>query len=100
VKNNAQEIRAHSQHVDEQLLKLETRQKAMLAQHNIEHSPVRESMNFPPPPVFYNPWEVNCDTSMMYGSHPADIDDEDFGGGETEEDDSPPADHSPHGSDD
>jgi hypothetical protein len=57
-------------------------------------------MNFPPPPVFYNPWEVYCDTSMMYGSHPADIDDEDFGGGETEEDDSPPADHSPHGSDD
>jgi hypothetical protein len=30
----------------------------------------------------------------------ADIDDEDFGGGEIEDDDSPPAAHSPHGSDD
>jgi hypothetical protein len=26
---------------------LETRQKALLAQHNIEHSPVREPMDFP-----------------------------------------------------
>jgi hypothetical protein len=34
---------------------LETRQKALLAQHNIEHSPVREPMDFPPPPNFYNP---------------------------------------------
>jgi hypothetical protein len=72
----------------------------MLAQHNIEHSPVREHMDFPPPPVFYNPWEVYGDTSMMYGAPMADIDDEDFGGGETEEDDSPLAAHSPHGSDD
>jgi hypothetical protein len=31
-KHNAQEIRAHRQHVDEQLIKLETRQKALLAQ--------------------------------------------------------------------
>jgi hypothetical protein len=57
-------------------------------------------MNFPPPPVFYNPWEVYGDTSMMYGAPPTDIDDENFGGGETEEEDSPPAAHSPHGSDD
>jgi hypothetical protein len=34
----------------------------------------------------------------MYGAPPADIDDEDFGGGET--DDSPPAAHSPHDYDD
>jgi hypothetical protein len=99
-KHNAQDIRAHRQHVDEQLLKLETRYKSMLAQHNIEHSPVREPMDFPPPPVFYNPWEVYGDTSMMYGAPLVDIDDEDFGGGETKEDDSPPEAHSPHGSDD
>jgi hypothetical protein len=36
---------------------LETRQKALLAQHNIEHSPARKPMDFPPPPTFYNPWE-------------------------------------------
>jgi hypothetical protein len=77
------------QHVDEELIKLETHLKALLAQHNVGHSPVREPMDFPPPPVFYNPWEIYGDTSMMYGAPPADIDDEDFGGGETEEDDSP-----------
>jgi hypothetical protein len=54
----------------------------------------------PPPPVFYNSWEIYDDTSMIYGAPPADIDDEDFGGGETEEDDSPPAAHSPHNDDD
>jgi hypothetical protein len=37
---------------------------------------------------------------MMYGAPPTDINDEVFGGGETEEDDSPPAAHSPHGIDD
>jgi hypothetical protein len=56
----------------------------MLAQHNIEHSPVREPMDFSPPPVFYNLWEIYNDASMMYGAPPADIDDEDVGGGETE----------------
>jgi hypothetical protein len=57
-------------------------------------------MDFPPPPTFYNPWEIYGDTSMMYGAPPADIDDEDFGGGETDDDDSPPAAHSPHDYDD
>jgi hypothetical protein len=86
--------------VVEQLIKLETRQKTLLTQANIEHSPVREPMDFPPPPVFYNPWEVYGDTSMTYEAPPVDIDDEDFGGGEIEEEeDSPPAVHSPHGSD-
>jgi hypothetical protein len=67
-KHNAQDIRAHRQHVDEQLIKLETRQKALLAQHNIEHSPICEPMDFPPPPTFYNPWEIYSNTSMMYGA--------------------------------
>jgi hypothetical protein len=57
-------------------------------------------MDFPPPLVFYNPWEAYGDTSMMYEAPPADIDDEDIGGGETDEEDSPPAVHSPHGDDD
>jgi hypothetical protein len=34
-KHNAQEIHAHRQHIDEQLIKLVTRQKALFAQHNI-----------------------------------------------------------------
>jgi hypothetical protein len=67
-KHNAQEIRAHRQYVDEQLIKLETCQKNLLTEANIEHSPVREPMDFPPPPVFYNPWEVYANTSMMYGA--------------------------------
>ena len=55
-KHNAEEIRAHRQHMDEQLLKIETRQKALMAKNDMEHSPVRDPMEFPPPPVFYNPW--------------------------------------------
>jgi hypothetical protein len=89
-KHNAQEICAHRKYVDEQLIKLETCQKNLLNQHNIEHSPIHEPMDFPPPPVFYNPWEAYGDTSMMYGAPLADIDDEDFGGGEIDEEDSPP----------
>jgi hypothetical protein len=56
-------------------------------------------MDFPPP-VFYNPWEAYGEASMMYGEPPDDIDGEDFGGGETDDDDSPLASHSPHGDDD
>jgi hypothetical protein len=37
---------------------------------------------------------------MMYGAPLADINDEDFGGGETSDDDSPPVAHSPHDYDD
>jgi hypothetical protein len=41
-KHNAQEIRAHRQHVDEKLLKLETSQKALLARNDIENSSICE----------------------------------------------------------
>jgi hypothetical protein len=57
-------------------------------------------LDLPPPPVLYNPWEANGDASMMYGALPSDIDVEDFGGSETDEEDSPPATHSLHGDDD
>jgi hypothetical protein len=36
---------------------------------------------------------------MMYGAPPADIDDENFGGGETDKEDSPPPVHSLHDDD-
>ena len=76
--------------MDEQLLKIETRQKARMAKNDIEHSLVRAPMEFPPPPVFYNPWGEMGDFSSMYGGPPL-FDDEDFGGrvgsdGEDEED--------------
>ena len=54
-KHNTEEIRAHRQYVDEQLLKIETRQKELMAKSDIEHSPVRAPIEFPPSPVFYNP---------------------------------------------
>ena len=76
--------------MDEQLLKIDTRQKALMAKNDIQHSPVRAPMEFPPPPVFYNPWGEMGDFSSMYGGPPP-FDDEDFGGlvgseGEDEED--------------
>jgi hypothetical protein len=86
-RHNAQEIRTHRQQVDEKLLRLETHQKSLLAQHNIEHSLVCGPMDFPPP-IFNNPCEAYGEASMMYGGPPDDIDDEDFGGGETDEEDS------------
>ena len=80
-KHNTEEIRSHKQYVDEQLLKIETRQKELMAKNDIEDSPVRASMEFPPLPVFYNPWGEMEDFSSMYGGPPP-FDDQDFGGHE------------------
>ena len=80
-KHNAEEIHAHRQYVDEQLLKIEMRQKALMAKSDIEHSPVRAPMEFPPPPVFYNPWGEMGDFSSIYGGPPP-FNDVDFGGRE------------------
>jgi hypothetical protein len=70
---------------------MDARQKALLDQANIEHSPVREFEDYPPPPNFYNPWEEYGETSMMYGVPPPNI----FGGDDedTEVEESPPAAH-------
>jgi uncharacterized protein YozE (UPF0346 family) len=54
-RHNVQEIHAHRKYVDEQLLKMEERQKALMAKNNMPHSPIRAPMDFPPPPTFYNP---------------------------------------------
>ena len=67
--------------MDEQLLKIETRQKELMAKNDIEPSPVHSPMEFPPPPVFYNPWGEMGDFSSMYGGPPP-FDDEDFRGRE------------------
>ena len=84
-KHNAEEIWAHRQYMDEQLLKIETRQKELMAKSDIEHSLVRAPMEFPPLPVFYNPWGELGDFSSMYGGPPS-FDDEDFGGREGSDD--------------
>jgi hypothetical protein len=42
-------------------------------------------MEFPPPPVFYNPRDKMGGPSMMYGG-PLPFDDEDFGGHEGSDD--------------
>ena len=56
-KHNTEEIRAHRQYVDEQLLKIEACQKEIMAKNDMPYSPLRAPMDFPPPPAFYDPWE-------------------------------------------
>jgi hypothetical protein len=50
--HNAQEIHAHREYVDEQLLKMEERQKALMAKNDMPLSPIHAPMDFPPPPTF------------------------------------------------
>jgi hypothetical protein len=60
--------------VDEQLLKIEARQKEIMARYDMPHSPLRAPMDFPPPPKFYNPWEEMGGPSMMFGAPQVDED--------------------------
>jgi hypothetical protein len=48
-RQNAHEMREHRRYMDEELLKIERRQKELMAKVDIPHSPV-------PPPI-YNPWD-------------------------------------------
>jgi hypothetical protein len=73
-RHNAQEIHDHKKHVDQQLLKIEARQKEIMAKYDMPHSPLRAPMDFPPPPTFYNPWEEMCGPSMMFGAPQVDED--------------------------
>ena len=43
--------------MDEELLKLERRQKEIMAKVELPHSPIRVPRNFPTPPRIYNPWD-------------------------------------------
>jgi hypothetical protein len=76
-----QEIHDHKKHVDEQLLKIEERQKEIMVKYDMPHSPLHALMNFPPPPTFYNPWEEMGGPSMMFGAPQVDEDEieEDLG---------------------
>jgi len=50
-------MREHRKYMDEELLKLERRQKEIMAKVDLPHSPVREPRDFPTPPRVYNPWD-------------------------------------------
>ena len=54
---NAQELRDQKKRLDEELLKLERRQKKIMTRIDLPHSPVREPWDYPTPPRVYNPWE-------------------------------------------
>ena len=56
-RQNSQEIREHRRYMDEALLKLEKRQKEIIAKVDLPFSPVREPRDFPTPPRVYNPWD-------------------------------------------
>ena len=43
--------------MDEELLKLERRQKEIMAKVELPHSPIRAPRDFPTPPKIYNPWD-------------------------------------------
>jgi hypothetical protein len=81
-------IHAHKKYVDEQLLKIEARQKEIIAKSDISLSPIHASMDFPPPSTFYNPWEEMGGPSMMFGAPQVDDNDieEDLGGREKSDD--------------
>src|SRR6185369_6231370 len=56
-RQNSQEIREYRRYMDEELLKLERRQKEIMAKVDLPYSPVREPRDFPTPPRVYNSWD-------------------------------------------
>jgi hypothetical protein len=53
--------------MDEELLKIERRQKELMAKVDIPHSPVREPQDFPSPPSIYNPWDDYVPQEYQFG---------------------------------
>jgi hypothetical protein len=53
--------------MDEELLKMERRQKQLMAKVDIPHSPVREPRDFPSPPPIYNPWDDYVPQEYRFG---------------------------------
>ena len=78
-KQNAAEICEHRRYMEEELVKIEKRQKELLAKNDIPHSPVREIRDFPPPPHIYNPWD---DLSFSHFEGYGEEVEEDLGGRE------------------
>jgi len=93
-RQNSQEIREHRRYMDEELLKLERRQKEIMAKVDLPYSPVREPRDFPTPPRVYNPWDdyvpqenPDDDVEFDYGGQemPGTADDEEEEAGDDEE---------------
>ena len=102
--NVGKHLAERSHEMDKQLLKLENRQKDIMAKLDMPHSPFKAD-DFPQPPVFYNPWEELGGPSMTFGDVQGGDDDdieEDLGGGEesTDDADDVPAAHTPGDADD
>ena len=63
--------------MDEELLKLEKRQKEIMAKVDLPYSPVREPRDFPTPPRVYNLWD-----DFVPQENPFDDVEHDYGGQE------------------
>ena len=94
-RQNAQEIRDQKRRLDEELLKLERRQKEIMTKIDLPHSPVREPWDYPTPPRVYNPWDDfvppqgDDDIELDYGGQeiPGGDDEEEGGDDEATESD-------------
>jgi hypothetical protein len=69
-------MHAHKKYVDEELLKIESRQKEIMAKNDMPHSPLPAPMDFPPPPTFHNPSEEIGSSSTIFGA--PQMEDNDF----------------------
>ena len=56
-RQNSQEIREHRIYMDEELLKLERRQKEIMVKVELPHSPICVLRDFPTPTRIYNRWD-------------------------------------------
>ena len=95
-RQNAQEMREQKRRLDEELLKLERRQKKIMTKIYLPHSPVREAWDYPTPPRVYNPWDDfvppqnplgDDDIELDYGGQeiPGGDDEEEEAGGDDDE---------------
>ena len=69
----------HRQYLEEERIKLETRQKEIMTKLDIPHSPIRQAREFTPPPPIYNPCGETGSSSQAHYFGAFD-EEEDFGG--------------------
>jgi len=78
-RQNAQEMREHRRYLDEELLKLERRQKEIMTKINLPHSPLCEPRDYPTPPRVYNHWDDFVPQENPHGDDDVELD---YGGQE------------------
>ena len=86
-RQNAQEMREHRRYLDEELLKLERRQKEIMTKVDLPHSPVCETRDYPTPPRVDNPWDDFMPQQNPLGDDDVELDygDQEIPGGDDEE---------------